>query len=107
MSGDHQGEIATKALQSFSDRWFVLVLHQLMHGPVRNGELKRRIPGVSQRMLTRTLAKMETEGFVVRRVLCDKPLAVEYSLTPLGHTVPSALAQVAHWADEQDISGQL
>jgi DNA-binding HxlR family transcriptional regulator len=88
----------TQALQLFGDRWFVAVLHQLLHGPLRNGELRRRVPGISQRMLTRTLAAMEKEGFVTRTVLCEKPLAVEYALTELGQSLPEALGPVADWA---------
>jgi DNA-binding HxlR family transcriptional regulator len=87
------------ALELVADKWFVLIVHQLKHGKRRYNELKRDIPGISQRMLTHTLRNMERDGLVDRTVYPVAPPKTEYSLTPLGMTLIEPLHALCSWAD--------
>jgi DNA-binding HxlR family transcriptional regulator len=88
------------ALDLVSDKWFVLVIHQLKQGTRRYNELKRDIPGISQRMLTHTLRNMERDGLVDRAVYPVVPPKTEYSLTPLGMTLIEPLHTLCLWAEK-------
>ncbi|MBB5430256.1 winged helix-turn-helix transcriptional regulator [Nocardiopsis composta] len=74
------------ALEHVTAKWAVLVLGALAEGEggARFGALRRRVEGVSEKMLSQTLQTLERDGFVERRVLRPIPPHVEYSLTPLG-----------------------
>ena len=89
-----------QALELISDKWTALVTYSLVDGPRRHGELRRTIDGISQKMLTQTLRKMEGEGLVEREVLDRVPPHVEYSLTPLGRTLERPLVAICEWAME-------
>lgn len=78
-------------LQNIAGRWGVLALAALDDGPVRFNALRRRVDGVSEKMLAQTLQQLERDGFVVREVQATIPPRVEYSLTPLGATVAQQL----------------
>ena len=69
-------------------------------GVIRFGELARKIPDISQKMLTATLRKLETDGYVVRKVYAEVPPRVEYRLTPLGETLIPYLGALIGWALE-------
>ena len=69
---------------SICDKWALLILHQLSHGPKRHGELHRGIRGISQKMLTQTLRKLERDRLVQRTVHPVVPPRVDYALTRLG-----------------------
>jgi DNA-binding HxlR family transcriptional regulator len=59
--------------------------------------LKRSVPGISQKMLTQCLRQLERSGLVVRRVLTESPVGVEYSLTKLGETLEAPVAALYEW----------
>ncbi|WP_329012596.1 winged helix-turn-helix transcriptional regulator [Streptomyces sp. NBC_00690] len=80
------------------DKWSVLLLILLGERPHRYNELHRAVEGISQRMLTRTLRSLETDGLVRREVHPTVPPSVEYSLTPLGSTLLEPLSALADWA---------
>jgi len=80
------------------DRWSLLLLVLLGTRPHRYNELHRSVEGISQRMLTRTLRSLETDGLVRRQVHPTVPPSVEYSLTPLGGTLLEPLSALADWA---------
>ncbi|MER6174290.1 helix-turn-helix domain-containing protein [Streptosporangium sp. NPDC001681] len=80
------------------DKWSMLLVVLLGRRPHRYNELHRAIEGISQRMLTRTLRSLETDGLVRREVHPTVPPSVEYSLTPLGHTLLQPLSALADWA---------
>jgi DNA-binding HxlR family transcriptional regulator len=82
----------------FIGRWTPKILFSLEEKPYRHGELRRRVGGVSQRMLTRTLRNLESAGLIGRRMTQSKAIAVEYSLTQLGRTIIAPLAGMCHWA---------
>ncbi|MEU3955253.1 helix-turn-helix domain-containing protein [Streptomyces achromogenes] len=78
----------------------VKVLAQAAPGEVRFAELLRRMPGVSQKMLSATLRSLVRDGLAERRVEPSVPPAVHYRLTPLGLSLDSVLAAVRNWAEE-------
>jgi DNA-binding HxlR family transcriptional regulator len=88
------------ALHRIGDRWTALIVGVLAERPHRFGELRRRIGGVSQKMLTQTLRSLERDGLVSRKAFATVPVTVEYSLTPLGETLVPVLAAVRDWAEE-------
>ncbi len=76
-----------ETLQDITGRWGVLALAALSEGPYRFNALRRRVDGVSERMLSQTLQTLERDGLVNREVLETIPPKVEYTLTELGVTV--------------------
>jgi DNA-binding HxlR family transcriptional regulator len=87
----------------FIGRWTPRVLFSLYEKPYRHGELRRRLQGVSQRMLTRTLRSLESSGLIARRETTSKPLAVEYSLTQPGKTIIAPLRRMCRWAKQYQV----
>ncbi|MET7399343.1 helix-turn-helix domain-containing protein [Dactylosporangium sp. NPDC005572] len=84
-------------LEHVTGRWGGLVLGVLASRPLRFNELRRRVDGVSQKILAQTLQALERDGFVHRELISTFPLRVEYSLTPLGRSVADRLvALFAH-----------
>ena len=70
-------------------------------GPHRFGELRRAVPGITQKMLTRTLRRLEEDGLVNRRVLAEmRPPRVEYSLSELGQTITEPLEAIREWTEQ-------
>jgi DNA-binding HxlR family transcriptional regulator len=88
-----------QALDRIADKWTALVIGLLDQRPHRFGELRRRIGGISQKMLTQTLRSLERDGLVNRRVEPTVPVKVEYSLTPLGESLVPPLAAIRDWAE--------
>ena len=77
----------------------MLVIYALLAGPQRHAELRRRLPGITQKVLTETLRGMEADALVERRVLRESaPQHVEYALTDLGKTLQEPLAAICDWA---------
>lgn len=84
-----------------ADKWTLLVLDLLEEkGTLRFGEITKCTPGISQKMLTKTLRQMECDGLVTRTVLPVIPPHVEYHLTGIGKTLSCAFCGVWVWADE-------
>jgi DNA-binding HxlR family transcriptional regulator len=91
--------VTRQALERLAAKWRVLLIYSLLAGPRRPAELRRRVPGITQKMLTETLRGMEADGLVERRVLKDSaPQHVEYELTALGRTLEEPLAAICKWA---------
>ncbi|WP_026910861.1 winged helix-turn-helix transcriptional regulator [Patulibacter minatonensis] len=78
-------------LQDVTGRWGALALGALHQGPTRFNALRRRVDGVSEKMLAQTLQALERDGFVLRDVQATIPPRVEYRLTPLGTSVAEHL----------------
>lgn len=87
-------------LAKISHKWVVLILGILERGPTRFGVLKREIEGISQKMLTQSLRKLERDGLVKREIFAEVPVRVEYSLTALGVSLNTVLKPIAVWAEE-------
>ncbi|GAA4341973.1 helix-turn-helix domain-containing protein [Flaviaesturariibacter amylovorans] len=86
-------------LHHLSDKWSMLVIRELGTQPVlRFNELKGAVPGISQKMLTTTMRKLEQNGMVRRTVFPQIPPRVEYALTPLGHEFHGHLTKLMQWA---------
>jgi DNA-binding HxlR family transcriptional regulator len=85
-------------LDRVGDKWSVLIVSGLSGGPKRFGELRREIGDISQRMLTQTLRSLHRDGMLTRTVYPSKPPAVEYALTPMGHSLFEALSGLAVWS---------
>jgi DNA-binding HxlR family transcriptional regulator len=95
---EHETCPVTAVLRRLSDKWTVLLLSLLAGRPYRCNELHRSIEGISQRMLTRTLRNLETDGLVSRTVFPSVPPSVEYRLTALGESLLKPLSALADWA---------
>jgi DNA-binding HxlR family transcriptional regulator len=78
-------------LEHVTNRWGALTLAALTKEPVRFGELRRCIDGISDKMLSQTLKSLEADGLVDRRVQSSLPPHVDYALTPSGETVAAAV----------------
>jgi DNA-binding HxlR family transcriptional regulator len=89
---------ATELFQLIGDKWTMVVVVSLREGAMRFSELRRGIPGVSQRMLTLTLRTLERDGLISRRVTPTVPARVDYELTPLGQAFVEHIMPVGNWA---------
>lgn len=87
-------------LKHVTSRWGVLVIVALSSGTLRFGELRRKVGGVSERMLAQTLQWLESDGFVRRISHAVVPPHVEYSLTPLGRELAPHVGALADWIEE-------
>ena len=85
-------------LASVGDKWTIMVVGALSKGSLRYNEIQRRISGISQRMLTLTLKRLETDGIVTRTLFPSVPPRVDYELTELGQTLRGALVPLHLWA---------
>jgi DNA-binding HxlR family transcriptional regulator len=85
-------------LDLLGNKWSTLTIGALDEGPQRFGELQHKLAGVSPKVLTQTLRRLENSGFVNRTVFPEVPLHVEYSLTELGHSANVPLAHLRNWA---------
>lgn len=81
------------------DKWSVLVLEELCEQPRRFNELRRLMP-VTQKSLTATLRRLERSGIIERVLISDRPVAVEYRITPLGKTLREPVEAIMRWSDE-------
>lgn len=91
---------ARTTLDLVADTWSVVAVVALGGGPARYTQLQERIGGISKKMLTQTLRKLEANGLVERRVLRTGPPGVEYRLTPLGRTLLEPVRGLSRWAEE-------
>lgn len=95
-----------RAVTLVQGKWRIAILCQLQDGPVRVGELKRRIRPISKKVLSQHLRRMEKDGLVIRTELNSKIPHVEYALTdPLGFSVLTFLRTVVLW-DARKASGR-
>ena len=87
-------------LARVGQKWTVLAMVALCGEPTRFGDIKRRLQGVSQKMLTQTLRAMERDGLVERRLYDERPLRAEYALSPLGRGLLPLVSALKLWAEE-------
>lgn len=88
------------AIAVMGGKWKGLILFSLGEGPLRFGELKRAVAGISERILILQLREMETSGLIHREVYHQVPPKVEYSLTAFGASLNTALAPLGEWGEE-------
>lgn len=87
----------TAAITVIEGKWKTSLLWMLESGPHRPGELRRMLPGLSEKVLTQALREMETDGLVHREVHDVLPLKTVYSLTPFGRELSEALGPLSDW----------
>ncbi|MCC3768999.1 helix-turn-helix domain-containing protein [Streptomyces sp. UNOC14_S4] len=85
------------AIDVIEGKWKVLILWALHDATRRFGELRRLLPGISEKVLTQQLRELETDDIVHREVYEGVPLRVEYSLTEHGQALNTALAPLSAW----------
>jgi DNA-binding HxlR family transcriptional regulator len=106
LNGWERGDVMAAAcpsrsiLRDLTSRWGLLVMLALATGPHRFGELRRRISGISERMLSETLKTLEADGFVLREAHDVVPPHVVYSLTPLGEEAATRLSVLTRWIED-------
>jgi len=87
-------------LRVIAGKWKPLIIYFLIQGPNRYGELKRAVRGVSDKMLIQQLKELEADGIVTRNDYREVPPRVDYTLTPLGHSLAEALTPLCNWGSE-------
>jgi DNA-binding HxlR family transcriptional regulator len=88
-----------QVLDHISGKWTILVVDALLEGTMRYTDVSRRIEGVSQKMLTQTLRRLEADGFVTRTVYPTIPPRVEYDLTELGRSLAEPITALRQWTE--------
>ena len=87
-------------LEQIANKWSVLILAVLCTQPSRFNAIKRRLDPITHKALTEALRRLERNGLVNRRVIASSPVAVEYSITPLGRTLQEPFVALIAWAQE-------
>jgi DNA-binding HxlR family transcriptional regulator len=78
-------------------KWKMLILYHLCHGSRRFGELRRLLPGISEKMLIQDLRQMQESGLLVRKDYQQIPPKVEYSITQFGKALGKSMAPLCAW----------
>ncbi|MFI1580102.1 winged helix-turn-helix transcriptional regulator [Embleya sp. NPDC020630] len=102
---EHEGEYvadcrARVAFDLLTNRWNSVVVYALADGPMRPGALAARIGGISAKVLTETLRRLEYHGLVERRTYAEAPPRVEYALTDLGESLLVPFRALGAWSLE-------
>ncbi|WP_260705279.1 winged helix-turn-helix transcriptional regulator [Edaphobacter flagellatus] len=93
--------LVREIIERVADKWTMLVLEVLVeHGTVRFTRLGELVGGISQKMLTKTVRQMESDGLITRTIHPVIPPRVEYTLTELGHSLSAAFCGVWIWAEQ-------
>jgi len=95
------------AVGRVGDRWTLLVVHALLGGPRRFGELAAALPGLAPNVLTRRLRSLEAEGLLVASAYCERPPRFAYRLTDAGADLAGALRLLAQWGAEHPPAGPI
>jgi DNA-binding HxlR family transcriptional regulator len=85
------------ALKVIGGKWKPVILYHLMNGEKRHGELRRLVPGASQKVLTQHLRELESDGILARRTYPGTVPKVGYQLTPLGETLKPVMQALCLW----------
>lgn len=88
-----------RLLATVSGKWSLLVIDALAGGPLRTGALRRKVDGISQKMLTETLRELETLNLIDRRAHLTIPPHVEYGLTALGQSLCDLVCRIDRWVE--------
>jgi DNA-binding HxlR family transcriptional regulator len=85
------------AVNTIGGKWKIIIIYNILEGTKRFGELKRLIPGITQKMLTQQLRELEADGIIHRKVYAEIPPKVEYSITVLGRKLETIFASLCRW----------
>ncbi|TYP69155.1 winged helix-turn-helix transcriptional regulator [Paenibacillus methanolicus] len=91
---------AEATLDVLGGKWKTLILCHLYYGPKRTHELKKAMPGITQKMLTQQLREMEDDGLVLRTVYNEVPPKVVYEMTEIGESLKGILDQLCEWGEK-------
>ena len=103
----HRGDVYSSQcpcrdlLNVVANKWSALAIGALAEGPLRFGALQRRLQGISPKVLTATLRRLEEHGLVHREVIPEVPLHVEYSLTEVGRSAVEPVFALREWAESR------
>ncbi|MCB8819065.1 winged helix-turn-helix transcriptional regulator [Microvirga rosea] len=86
-------------LNLIDGKWKIVILYKLLKGTLRFNEIRRLLPGVTQRMLTNQLRELEADGLITRTVYAQVPPRVEYNLSELGRSLEPILMAMKAWGD--------
>ncbi len=86
-------------VQLIGNKWKLLIIRNLLDCPQRFTELKKGVPGISQKVLTDNLRAMESDGIVSREVFAEVPPRVIYSLTDIGQSLLPIIDAMADWGN--------
>ncbi|HEV7437475.1 MAG TPA: helix-turn-helix domain-containing protein [Pseudorhizobium sp.] len=101
LTGNFPGCPVESTLSFLDGKWKGVILHHLLsEGTLRFNELRRRIPSVTQRMLTKQLRELEDAGLVTRTIFPVVPPRVDYALTPLGQSLEPVVTALRVWGTE-------
>ncbi len=100
MSQSDAADVTRLILDQIADKWSIMILSVICDEPARFNAIKRRLEGVTQKALTQALRRLEKNGIVARRVIPGPPVAVEYSVTPMGRTLQQPFDALYNWARE-------
>jgi DNA-binding HxlR family transcriptional regulator len=87
------------ALDLIGGKWKSILLFRVLEGTRRFNELRRLVPGMTQRMLTNQLRELERDGLIERKVYAEVPPKVEYSMTEFGRTLEPVLLALKQWSE--------
>ena len=88
-----------RAIELIGSRWTGAILQTLLQGKSRYAAIKAAVPDITDRMLSERLRSLEAEGLVLRAVIPETPVKVEYELTRKGRELQDALREIASWAE--------
>ncbi|MGW2032950.1 winged helix-turn-helix transcriptional regulator [Streptomyces sp. NPDC001356] len=92
-------ELLRDVMDRIGDKWSVTVICRLDDGPLRFNALRRAVDGITQRMLSTTVRRLERDGLISRTVEPTVPPRVEYALTPRGRSLHAVLAELVAWTE--------
>ena len=87
-------------VQLIGNKWKLLIIRNLLRAPQRFTEIKRTVPGISQKVLTDNLRALESDGLVTREVFAEIPPRVVYSLSDLGNTLRPIIEAMQDWGTD-------
>jgi DNA-binding HxlR family transcriptional regulator len=91
-------DFVRQIMDRVGDKWSLMVIATLQDGLMRYTELLHAIPGISQRMLSRTLAQLHQDGLITRTAYAEVPPRVEYALAPLGASLIDIVVSLIDWS---------
>jgi DNA-binding HxlR family transcriptional regulator len=93
-----QASTTRPVLDQIAAKWSIMILSVVCTKPSRFNAIKRHLPGITHKALTEALRRLQRNGLIARRVVSSTPVAVEYSITPLGQTLQTPYAALYAWA---------
>jgi len=93
-----------RVMAVLAEKWTLLIVAQLAQGPMRTAEIRRKVDGVSEKMLIQTLRKLESYALVSRKSYPEVPPRVEYRLTPLGRSLARLASLFGRWVERNVVN---